>query len=361
MTKEPTQLLIDSKAFSGWSDIEITLSMDSFDTVQFSTPFDPSRKDLRATFQPFSFKPIQVGVNGRLLFTGTMVGVDPSCDTDSREIQVGAYAKPGVLCDCTVPGNFAVQLPGNKVASGTYPRDFKKLTLERIAAQLCEPFGIATQFLEPSGAPFDYVAIDLEEKIHDFLVGLAKQRGLLITNTEDGSLLFWRASPSGDQAVVAFSEGTAPLTSVSATFSPQNYYSHITGIVPVKRNKRGSTYTVANNWAGKYFRPHACKFADTERGDAPTATNALMGRMFANCVSYTIEDLPTWRDPKGRLWEPNTYLEALAPSAMIYRQSKFLIRSVHLRQSAEKTSASLEVVLPGTFSGEVPKTLPWLD
>jgi len=363
---EKITILIDNQELSSWSDVEVTLSIDSFDTVQFTAPFEPSRKDLRAAFQPFSYKPIQVKLNGDLLFTGTMVGVDPSCDSDSGTVSVTAYAKPGVLCDCTVPGNYAVQTQMRDsagrpvVAVGTYPRAFKDITLENITAQLCAPFGVAFQFREPSGAPFKYVAIEPEETIHSFLVELAKQRGLLITNLADGSMLFWK-SRSGGVPVVQFAEGEPPLTSVRATFSPQAYFSHVTGFIPAKNRKIGSTFTVPNKFAGKFFRPHACKFDDTEKGDAPAATNAKLGRMFANAASYAIEDLPTWRDPKGQIWNPNTSITLRAPSAMIYTESELMIRNVHLKQTADKVSASLDLCLPGVFSGKVPDTLPWLE
>ncbi len=46
---------------------------------------------------------------------------------------------------------------------------------------------------------------------------------------------------------------------------------------------------------------------------------------------------------------------------MIYRESELLIRNVHLQQSPDKVSASLDLVLPGAFSGEMPETLPWLE
>lgn len=274
-------------------------------------------------------------------------------------MRVAAYSKPGVLCDCTAPGNFAVQT-ATGVATGSFPHSFKKLSLDAITAQLCAPFGIAYKFVDSPGAPFDKVEIKFDENIHSFLVELAKQRGLLIANERDGTMVFVK-SRTGGVPVVAFAEGKPPLTSIAASFSAQDYYSHITGFVPAKKRKHGSTYTVVNPLAIGAFRPHACKFDDIEKADAPTATMAKLGRMFANSVAYTIDDLPTWRDPKGRLWEPNTLLTVRAPSAMIYAESTLLIRGVKLRQSHAKLSASLDLVLPEAFSGEFPKKLPWIE
>lgn len=81
--------------------------------------------------------------------------------------------------------------------------------------------------------------------------------------------------------------------------------------------------------------------------------------MFGNMVSYVVEGIPTWRDPKGNLWRPNTTITLKAPEAMIYRETEFLIRNVTLRQDAQSKTATLGLVLPGAFSGETPSRLPF--
>jgi hypothetical protein len=82
--------------------------------------------------------------------------------------------------------------------------------------------------------------------------------------------------------------------------------------------------------------------------------------MFAEMARWTIPDLPTWRDPQGDVWTPNKTLMLKAPGAMVYDWYEMLIRSVVIHDDAAKQSATLGVVLPGAFSGEVPSTLPWL-
>jgi hypothetical protein len=44
---------------------------------------------------------------------------------------------------------------------------------------------------------------------------------------------------------------------------------------------------------------------------------------------------------------------------MIYRETELLIRAVKLHQTAETETATLSLVLPGTFGGTLPKELPW--
>jgi prophage tail gpP-like protein len=360
--------VIDSKSFHGWTEIEIKLSLDSFSTVSFSAPFEPDRAEFRQIFEPFTFKPVQVLVNGDLIFTGTMIGVDPQFEPNSRTIGVSAYSVPGVLGDCTSPSGFGRR--GRRSGTGPIPRQFTNYTLQSIAAALCEPFGIKVTFLDPPGAPFAKVAIRIEEKIHSFLVELAKQRGLVITNDANGGLIFQKSLVDGS-SVVTFIEGHAPLTTVRSTFSPQEYFSEITGYAPAKHHKAGTQATVLNKWLGNGLddgsvpinthRPTCCKFDDTEAADAPDATLAKMGRMFGNMVSYEIEGLPTWRDPKGKLWTANTLLKLTAPGAMIYKETELLIRGVTLKQNANAETASLNLVLPNAFSGQLPTRLPWRD
>lgn len=365
---EKIELLIGFKAFTGWDNLEVNLCIDKFDTVSFTAPFDASNKEFRDLFRPFTFAPVDILLSGERLFTGTMVGVDPSRSVDAGTVSISAYSQPGVLGDCTAPSGFGRK--GRRSAVGAIPLEFQKKTLQAIAAELCEPFGIPVEFRGDPGAPFDKVRCKLEEKIHSFLVELAKQRGFVMTNDVDGTLLFWKSIAQGNP-VVQFVEGVAPFPGIKATFSPQEYYSEITGYAPAKHRKAGNRYTALNKWLGdgvddgsapiNAHRPMSCKFDDTERADAPDATNAKLGRMFANMASFEIEDLPTWRDPQGNAWDPNTSISVMCPSAMIYAETELLIREVTLKQSATKLSANLNLVLPGAFSGKIPDRLPWLE
>ncbi len=364
---EKVDVLIDTKFFGFWEGLEITLSLDTFSSCRFSAPFEvnklnvePQRHEFRKTFTPFSFKPLTVLLHLEPLFVGTMVDVNPRIDANSRTVEVTGYSLPGVLNDCTAPVAFGKRVR-SRLGKGAIPLEFKKLDLRQIAASLCEPYELEVLFHDPPGTPFERVAIKVDEKIHSFLAELAKQRNLVMTNTDKGELLFWRSITTG-KPVAKFVAGESPLTSVTAQFNPQEYYSEITGFAAAHRRKAGSRYTYQNPFLPPpAFRPMSCKFDDTERGDAPEATRAKVGRMFANMASFTIDGIPTWRDPKGNLWKPNTTVTLLAPDVMCYRETEFLVRTVKLRQFANEVSASLELCLPGAFSGQIPEVLPWAE
>lgn len=349
---EHISLLIDGQLYAFWTEIEIKRSIDDISTVVFSAPFDPTREDFRETFRPFSFKPVEVrisslGVEGRdfTLFRGTMMGVHPHVDAGSSSVEVTAYALPGVLTNCTMPAS-------------SVPFEFKGLGLEEIARACARPFGLSVVFADDDGPAFEKAKLEEDKKVREFLIDLAKQRGLVISNTPEGELLFWRSVGTG-RPVATLAEGTPPVTAVSSSYEPEEYFSEITGFASCTRKRGGSKYTLPNPHLSGVVRPLSFKLEDTELGDVPNAVRAKLGRMFADMASYSIEALPTWRDPQDDLFEPNTTILLTAPSAMIFNAYEFLIRAVTYRQTASVESCTLDICVPGVFSGEVPEVLPW--
>jgi hypothetical protein len=153
MLDEKIELLINGKKFANWFDLEVTLSVDSFDSIGFSAPFEPARKEFRDTFRPFSFAPIQVLLNDDPLFTGTMIDIDPQTSADAKMVSVKCYAFPGVLCDCTAPTNNGYK---GRRPKGALKTEFKKgLSLKDIAQQLCDPFDLDCEFRGDVGPKFD--------------------------------------------------------------------------------------------------------------------------------------------------------------------------------------------------------------
>lgn len=345
---ERVTILVDGKEFGAWSEVKLTDQIDSISTCTFKAPFDPSRKELRETFRPFTYKPVEARIGGVRFFSGRMVGVEPEEDANSATVTVTAYAHAGWLNDVTAPGK-------------KYPVEFKKLGLKAIAAALGEPFGITVQMRDDEGSKFARARLEEDKKIWEFLTELAKQRNLVMSNTPDGMLLFWRSVPPGNP--VATLDGSAsPISKIAASFAPQEYYSEITCFAKATRKRRGNQYTARNQFLNGVLRPLAFRAQDTDPADAPMAANAKLGRMLANMASWDITDIPTWRDPGGKVWTPNsTVLVKPSPRVMIYRKSELLVRGIELTQDANSEKASLNVVLPGAFSGQAPDNLPWLE
>lgn len=346
VTPDEVAVLIQGSRFRFWNEIRITRSIDTMDTVEFGAPFDSQAPGFRESFRPFSFKPVVITVGGSALFTGTMVAVSPVVENGQKIVSVSGYSLPGVLNDCTPPAS-------------AFPLEFNELGLQEIATSLAAPFGISVEFKADQGPIFERVACEPGQRVLTFLTELAKQRNLIISSSPLGALVFLQSSQGGG-SVANFAQGSAPLLSVTPFFSPQEYYSHITGIEPVIVGLEGSQFTVKNPRLLGVIRPLTFKAPDTEDSDVLATVEAKAGRMFANMVSYSIR-LATWRDPSGDLWQPNTAIKLIAPDAMIYKEYEFIIRSIQFEQDSKTQTATLNLVMPGAFSGKIPESLPWDD
>jgi len=337
-------ILIEGTRFRFWDSVRIVRSIDTMDVVEFGAPFEIDLSEFKNTFRPFSYAPIEVTVGGVPLFTGTQVGVVPTMDKEKRVVSVSAYSIPGVLGDCTAPAS-------------SYPIEFDDFTLRDIAQDLAKPFSIGIDFRDDPGDTFDRVALEPGQPILAFLANLARQRNLIIASTSEGKLLFWKGL-NGGTPVARLSQGFSPLLSVSPFFSPQAYFSSLTGIEPVFIGLEGSQFTVQNPRLLGVTRPFTFGADDTIEGGVEAAVQAKAGRMFGNMAAYSVR-VDTWRDSLGDLWEPNTIVSLDAPGAMVYNEYKFVIRTVEFDRTSKSEIATLNLVIPGSFSGEIPDTLPW--
>lgn len=369
---EKVELHIEGERFVFWQTVDIERSIDAVNGIKFTAPFDWENEWFRKKFRPFSYLPVLITVNDATLFTGTMVDVDPRLDT-SKTISISAYSTCGVLMDCTAPDE-------------AHPLEFNNLNLKSIAENLAAYFKVGVVFKDDPGATFSRVACDPDKKVFEFLADLAKQRGFVISSDEEGNLLFWKSAQG--EPVAILEQGASPLSSVTPSFDPQNFYSDLTGMAPVevakpavkvkiktkkekkkpgdlplkkgrkpKPAKKYSKFSVENEDA-TVFRPLVFKIDDADGPDVQTATKAKLGRMLGNMAKYSIQ-VSTWRDVNGNLWAPNTRIKLFAPDAMIYTPYTFEIKSVSLKKDRNSETATLELVLPGSFSGEPPETFPW--
>lgn len=346
MPEPQVSIEIDGLEFKHWTQIQLTRSADNFSTFRLTAPFEPSSPQFRKTFRPFSYQSVTIKLDGRQFFRGTMLTPEPRVTAESKTVIAQGYALPAVLADSTMPAS-------------EFPIEYGDMTLRQIAEALCRPFGIKVEVADGSedGPQFRRVAIKPKEKIGSFLGELARARGLVMGDTPDGALQF-RTSARVGRPVARFLESKLPANSVAATFSPQAYYSEITGLGRKKAGYKGSKYTEKNPHLPNVVRPLNFTVGDVNAGDLPGAVRAKIARMFANMVAYVVE-VPTWRDESEVIWTPNTTVTLEAPGAMVYQETELLIRDVTLRADEDSQTASIGVMLPGGFSGEIPAVLPW--
>lgn len=340
-------LLIDGVRFRFWSRIRMGFAVDGVAIIEFEAPFDPTDAAQREAFRPGGFKPMSVTVDNRVVFTGTMINSPSDTNSGSTTVLVSGYSKPGVLDDCMTPVE-------------DLPSEFKGQNLHEIAEAVIAPFGLEMESEVDPGPQFELVTRKVTQKVWPFLTELAQQRNQVISDTADGKVLFRQSAIATTPVVILSEADGSPLLKVTPQYNLQEYFSEITGYVPVKaRAKKSVAYTVKNKFLPDVLRPYSFEVQDVKEGDVLPCVIAKGSRMFANAVAYRV-DLDTWRTPTGEfLWSPNMTVRLHAPNNMIYQPYDFIVRTVELNLDSDEETASLGLVMPGAFEGEPPERLPW--
>lgn len=351
-------VLIDGARFRHWTSITFSTGIDSVGVFHLSAPFKSHDAEFRETFTPFTYKKVQVVVDGEVLFTGTIINVEPVSKATGIIVEVSGYALPGVLEDCTPPISMA-------------SLEFDGMGINQIAATLAKPFGIGVEFAPNPGAAFgatggidtmfsgsfSRVACGVGQTVFSFLKGLAQQRGLVLTNTVDGKLAI-QTSVGVGKPIAELSDKTLGIE-VVANFSGQQYFSSISATEPQMFGFESTTVTRKNPKLGSVLRPLTIPANDSNGGGAVAAVEARMGRMFANSIGYDVR-VPYIKSPTdGKLWHPNKTVKVHAPSAMVYNPYEFAIREVRINITQFRQDATLRLMLPGGFSSKIPEALPW--
>jgi prophage tail gpP-like protein len=343
---DDVSIIIEGKRFIGFTSYNLKLSYDSLDAFSFSAPYDPAIKDLKESLTPFAFKSCEVYYANTLIFRGVLLTPDPELADKSSEITLQGYPLCGVLNDCMLPPT-------------KYPLGCNGINMKGIAEAACAVYQIPVFFDGDIGSDFTEVSIEPTDKILDFLLKLAKQRGLLFTNNEEGSLVFFNSR--NEKAFVSFKEGKQPLLSIKPKFNAQEFYSHITGFSKTDAEYPSLSYTYENKYLIQkgVLRHHSVMIDDADTSsDLEAAVKAYAGRMFADCVSFDLQ-CEGHLNERNELFQKGMTVCVYAPSAMIARDTNFIAREITITRTTQGRTASMNLVLPGSYTGETMEVFPW--
>lgn len=344
--KKDLALYCDGKKFTGFTGYTVVCSVDTFDAFSFSSVWDSGKKELRDLFRPFTYKECEVYFDGDLIFKGRLLPAVPNVQPDSKTITVQGYPLCAVLNDSTLPDSL-------------YPPEYNDLNLKQIAENIAGAFSVNVQVKADVGDAFKSVEISPEDKILDFLGKLAEQRGVFLSNAQDGSLLIWK--PEQEEVSATFKEGEQPFISCVPALDGQKMFSHVTGFTKVSEDTDSEKYTYENNYLIKHgvLRCYTKTLQDVDPAGLENAVKAMAGRMFAAAVKYTLT-VAGHRDKNGKLYRKNMMVSVLAPDAEIYKETKLQVDEVQLKRSeSEGEQTVFSLILPGARTGELGGSFAW--
>jgi len=325
-----------------------------------SLAFNSDDKKMNDLLKPFKYRPAQCYLGEKQVIDGYLYNIENIVAPDGIKKTLEGFSKTIDIVD-------SVTKP---------PYEANKVTLEQRAKDLVEPLGISVVFDENiEDEPFDRVTASPEETIFSHLNKLASQRGILMTSTPRGELLFTRAvtapPASGFAAAIPFlpveSVGTIeeglPLTqSFTARFDGRARFNAYTAIgkSPARKSaakKNSKTATSKDNTVPK-SRFTAFNSDETTIGNIQQAADWRRSKQLAETLAIPFP-VDKWYAPNGDLWAENTIVTVKAPSLHIPDGFDFLIKQVEFVFETGGTRATLQLIPPQAFTGE-PIQEPWL-
>ena len=141
-------------------------------TCQIVRKYDDN--ELEKLLTPYTYPNCQVFIGNELLLSGAVYSIAPNISDQGDLLDLEIWSYTADIIDSTMSA----------------PYEQSNITLKDRADVLLKNIGIKSVFDFTDNSPFDRVTADRTDTIFSHLSELASQRGLLISSTIEGNLLF---------------------------------------------------------------------------------------------------------------------------------------------------------------------------
>lgn len=329
------ELKVGGEVYGGWKSVRVTRGIE-----QLAGTFDlglTERWSGQETSRPI--KPgaaCEVLVDGETLITGHVDEASPGYDKETHGISVSGRDLTGDLVDCS-----AIYRSGQWAGA----------KLDKIARDLCKPFGIEVVTEADVGKAFATWSLQEGESVFECLDRAARLRAVLLTSDTKGRLVITRAGSERMAAQLVEGEN---ILSASGEFSWRERFSRITVKGQARGDDENSGATVAQASArsddatiGRY-RPLIVLAEDQEHAGslkdrADWEKGVRMGR--GTRATVTVQG---WHATPGEMWLPNRLVRLVSP--MLGADLDLLIVSVTYTLDESGTRTELSLTRPEAFA-----------
>jgi prophage tail gpP-like protein len=304
-----------------------------------TVPWNPELEAQRRLFNPYGYQSAECYVGGKLLCRGWLYRISPSFGPDGRTLRLEGWSLTADLVDSTIRP----------------PYERNKVTLQKRAEELCTGIGIGVVWEAGDDPPFDRVTATEGQPILDHLGDLANQRGVQLSCTSQGDLLFHKAAAAAP--VDAFIEGSPPLMEGKCTFDGRTRFASYTarGQSPGKTTAQAT----ANDSAVPAHRILSFTADESAGSDMQKAADWRRAKAFGESMILEVP-VNSWYDRDGNLWKPGTTIAVMAPSLFLEKGFDFLVTKVEFNLSEEGADSVVTLTPPQVYTGEeLPD--PWYE
>lgn len=291
--------------------------------------------ELDKKLSPFNYTPAQVYIGGELIINGLLYIPAPELVKEGGAITLTGYS-------------FA------KDAVDSYlepPYEHDNITLEQRARDVTAQLGIRTIFESSSGGPFDRITGSPTETIFKHLYKYAMQRGLVVTSSYEGDLLFVKASSI---RVGTLKQGESRVIEWRSKYDGTKRFNAYKAIAQTPLGESEETAIDQRVPRSRFLNFRA---DDTISGNLKKAAEVRRNRAIIHAVSTSLK-VSQWTAPNDTIWKDNTLIKVVSPQLFLPNGFEFIIKAVKLTLDNNGKSAELELTAPQAYNDE-PIQDPW--
>jgi len=339
---------------SKFNNFRLSLGYDQFgSTFSFSFYFEPDNPEHKELACVSHYHDCRIKHNDEVLVTGFALTQGFTYESEKTLATISGYSKPGFFEDCNIPPD-------------VWPLQSDGLSLLQIAQKITSKWNISTKYkidikVDPSvqdkvSKAFKKSTASETSTIAEYLRELAQQKQIIISHDELGNLLFTQAKTDQDPILTFdFTKGLIPGTRLTHTFNGQQMHSHITVVKQASTDGgNAGEYTIRNPYVPTVYRP---KVVTQSSGDDIDTQEVALRELSKEWEGLTLTiETDRWIVDK-KIIKPNSIIEVLAPELYIYTKSRFFVRSIDYDGDAEKTTATLNCVIPEVVNGQMARSI----
>jgi prophage tail gpP-like protein len=319
----------------------LTRTMDTVaDGWSATMAYDTGDRRLREFLRPYRYPNVNVYLGGVLMISGYLYTVSPSIVADSRTLDLVGWSYTADIIDSTVKA----------------PYEQKKITLKERAEELVSPLGIDVIFDFDEDEQFKRITASPQDGIAAHLLRLSSQRGLLMSSTPKGQLIFYQTE-IGQKSVGTLEEGVPPFLGMSSTFDGRKRFSVYKAIAQTRKKKKKTAVAKDDIVPRSRFLTFTAN--ESTAGNIQAAADWRRSKQVAEALEIPLS-VEGWYAPNGELWRENTIVTVVSETNFIPQGFDFLIKSVEFSLDDKGTTSTLQLVPPQVYTGE-PLVEPWLE
>lgn len=328
-------LTIGGRRYEGWTALRITRSLESA-CGQFELQL-ATREYSNAPRWPLRTNDAcSIEVDGEAVIRGYIDTVHPQVDADGYSITVSGRDRAADLVDCS-----AVHKPGSWTGR----------SIEAIAAELAQSFGIAVTAKADTGEKVKRFALQQGETVYAAIDRLARYRGLLAVSNSDGDIELIR--PGAGAVVARLVEGQNILSGGATHDAKDRFSQYIvkgqaSGDDQVNGKAAAAVKGEASDPGVSRYRPLILIGEDQSTIAGVRSRAAFEATTRAAKSQRATVAVFDWRRPDGPLWTPDVLVSLTSPFLLI--DGTMLVSEISYVKDERGTITELTVTPPDAFN-----------